>query len=133
MPTSRRLPPFPQRTSTQLGADSKPRASVRAARRRARRPAAAARARGYYTRQELIRVCAWKTPRSHGRVTVNSRHAVVSRTRRALAGSDESERIQPLLELHGVGVPTAATLLYFAFPHDYPILDVRALESLGAK
>ncbi|HEY2651278.1 MAG TPA: hypothetical protein VGI50_05105, partial [Solirubrobacteraceae bacterium] len=24
-------------------------------------------------------------------------------------------------------------LLYFAFPDDYPILDVRALESLGVK
>jgi hypothetical protein len=38
-----------------------------------------------------------------------------------------------LLELEGVGVPTASTLLYFAFPDDYPILDVRALESLGVK
>jgi hypothetical protein len=38
-----------------------------------------------------------------------------------------------LLELDGVGVPTGSTLLYVAFPNDYPILDVRALESLGAK
>jgi hypothetical protein len=38
-----------------------------------------------------------------------------------------------LLELEGVGVPTASTLLYCAFPEDYPILDVRALESLGVK
>ena len=30
-------------------------------------------------------------------------------------------------------MPTASTLLYFAFPDDYPILDVRALESLGVK
>ena len=38
-----------------------------------------------------------------------------------------------LLELAGVGVPTASTLLYAAFPDDYPILDVRALESLGVR
>jgi hypothetical protein len=38
-----------------------------------------------------------------------------------------------LLELDGVGVPTASTLLYCAFPDHYPILDVRALESLGVK
>ena len=44
-----------------------------------------------------------------------------------------SERITPLLGLHGVGVPSASTLLYVAFPSDYPILDVRALESLGAR
>ena len=30
-------------------------------------------------------------------------------------------------------MPTASTLLYFAFPDDYPILDIRALESLGVK
>jgi hypothetical protein len=94
---------------------------------------AAALARGYYARQEFIEVCAWKTPRSRPRVAANSRHAVLRRTRRALAATDESERIKPLLELHGVGVPTASTLLYVAFPDEYPILDVRALESLGVK
>lgn len=36
-----------------------------------------------------------------------------------------------LLGLDGVGVPTASTLLHFAFPDRYPILDVRALQSLG--
>jgi hypothetical protein len=38
-----------------------------------------------------------------------------------------------LLQLAGVGAPTASTLLYFAFPDDYPILDMRALESLAVK
>jgi len=52
---------------------------------------------------------------------------------RALHATDETVRIGALLELHGVGVPTASTLLYAAFPADYPILDVRALESLGVK
>jgi hypothetical protein len=78
-------------------------------------------------------VCAWKTPRSRPRIAANSRRAVVSRTGRALAAADESGRISPLLELHGVGVPTASTLLYVAFPSDYPILDIRALESLGVR
>ena len=41
--------------------------------------------------------------------------------------------MEALLELAGVGVPTASTLLFFAFPDDYPILDVRALESLGVR
>jgi hypothetical protein len=94
---------------------------------------AAARARGYYTRREFIEVCAWKTPRSRPRIAANPPHAVKSRTRRALTADDESARILPLLELNGVGVPTASTLLYSAFPADYPILDVRALESLGVK
>jgi hypothetical protein len=94
---------------------------------------AAARARGYYRRREFLVVCAWKTPRSAPRVALNSESAVRAATRRALAESDEAGRMLALLSLSGVGVPTASTLLYFAFPALYPILDVRALESLGVK
>jgi hypothetical protein len=78
-------------------------------------------------------VCSWKTVRSRPKVAANTEAAVVDATGRALAAVDEETRIAALLELEGVGVPTASTLLYFAFPDDYPILDVRALESLGVK
>jgi hypothetical protein len=93
----------------------------------------AARARGYYRRREFLLVCAWKTPRSAPRVALNTEPAVRAATRRALADPDEALRMEALLALTGVGVPTASTLLYFAFPALYPILDVRALESLGVK
>jgi HEAT repeat protein len=94
---------------------------------------AAVRARGHYTRDEFIEVCAWKTVRSRPKVAANSEAAVVDATGRALSAAEEEVRISALLELAGVGVPTASTLLYFVFPDDYPILDVRALESLGVK
>jgi thermostable 8-oxoguanine DNA glycosylase len=94
---------------------------------------AAARRRGHYTRAEFIEICAWKTARSRPKVASNSEDAVADATSRAFAATDEGVRIEALLELSGVGVPTASTLLYVAFPHDYPILDVRALESLGVK
>jgi hypothetical protein len=94
---------------------------------------AGARARGHYTREEFIAVCGWKTVRSRSKVASNSEAAVVDATGRALAAREEAQRMEALLELEGVGVPTASVLLYFAFPDDYPILDVRALESLGVK
>jgi hypothetical protein len=94
---------------------------------------ATVRARGHYTRAEFIEVCGWKTVRSRPKVAANSEAGVVEATGRALAAREEEPRISALLELAGVGVPTASTLLYFVFPDDYPILDVRALESLGAK
>jgi hypothetical protein len=94
---------------------------------------AAARGRGYYTRDEFIEVCHWKTRRSGPKVAANTAEAIVSATARALETRDETIRMESLLVLHGVGVPTASTLLYFAFPNDYPILDVRALESLGVR
>ena len=93
----------------------------------------AVRARGHYTREEFIEVCGWKTPRSRPKVASNSSAAVVDATGRALRTADEGARIGALLTLSGVGVPTASVLLYCAFPDDYPIIDVRALESLGVK
>jgi hypothetical protein len=92
---------------------------------------AAARRRGHYTRAEFIEVCSWKTVRSRPKVAANTPARVKAATSRALAADDEATRIEELLELEGVGMPTASTLLYVAFPDDYPILDVRALESLG--
>lgn len=94
---------------------------------------AAARSRGHYTREELIEVCGWKTRRSASKVASSTEDAVVDATRRSLATADEALRMDAMLELNGVGVPTASALLHFAFPDDYPILDVRALESLGVK
>jgi hypothetical protein len=93
----------------------------------------AVRTRGHYTRAEFVEVCAWKTPRSRPKVASNPEPVVIATTRRALGATDEAARMSALLELNGVGVPTASTLLYVAFPQDYPILDVRALESLGVK
>jgi hypothetical protein len=93
---------------------------------------AAARARGYYTRSEFLVVCAWKSPRSRPKVQANRTRAVRAATTVALCPtSTEPARMEALLALEGVGVPTASTLLWVAFPADYPILDVRALHALG--
>ena len=93
----------------------------------------AAAARGWYTREEFLTVCAWKTPRSRPRVAANSAADIRDRTGLALSVEDEAARMGALLELDGVGVPTASTLLHFAQPASYPLLDVRALESLGVR
>jgi hypothetical protein len=99
------------------------------------RPAAigaAAARRGYYTRAGFLALCEWKSPRSRQLVAANPAGAVRLATRRALApAADERERIEALLALRGVGMPSASVLLHFAMPDRYPILDVRALESLG--
>jgi hypothetical protein len=94
---------------------------------------AAARTRGHYTRAEFLDVCAWKTARSRPKVAANPETLVNELTGQAFGTTDEATRMSALLELQGVGVPTASTLLYCAFPDDYPILDVRALDSLGVK
>jgi hypothetical protein len=91
----------------------------------------AARLRGYYTRSEFVTVCRWKTPRSAPKVALNSAAAIRRACQAAFATESLEPQIRIILGLSGVGVPTASTLLHFAFPERFPILDVRALESLG--
>jgi hypothetical protein len=92
-----------------------------------------ARHRGHYSRDEFLTVCEWKTSRSRLKVASNSAKRIAKTTRAAFATADEGERMERLLSLEGVGVPTASTLLHFAFPDAYPLLDVRALQSLGSR
>jgi hypothetical protein len=94
---------------------------------------AAARRRGYYTKPELVLLCEWKTPRSKPRVALNTAGFVKGITRAAFATEDEAERMAALCVLRGVNAPTASVLLHFAFPDRYPIIDWRALESLGQR
>ncbi|HEX5620003.1 MAG TPA: hypothetical protein VFX51_16390 [Solirubrobacteraceae bacterium] len=92
---------------------------------------AAARKRGYYTKAELALLCEWKSARTRSRVALNSDVYVESITRAAFATEDEFERMTALCALRGVDAPTASVLLHFTFPDRYPIIDWRALESLG--
>jgi hypothetical protein len=95
------------------------------------RAGTAARERGHYTKHEFALVCRWKSPRSGPLVARNGPAAIRRATAAALASTDDGERMAALLALEGVGVPTASVLLHFATPDGCPILDVRALESLG--
>ena len=94
---------------------------------------AAAAVRGSYTREEFLLVCAWKSARSRPLLQSNDALKVEAATRAAFETPDETARMVALCGLRGVGVPIASALLHFAFPDRYPILDVRALESLGRK
>lgn len=90
-----------------------------------------ARERGWYSRDELVDVCEWKTVRSRSRVARNSEALVEEATRIALAATTEEVRIEVLMILSGVSWPTASVLLHLAHHDRYPILDYRALEALG--
>jgi hypothetical protein len=88
-------------------------------------------ARGHLTRPEFLRVCAWKSVRTKPRCRKNSAHRIETFTRAAFATSDEALKIDLLRLLDGVEWPTASTILHFCDARPYPILDYRALWSLG--
>jgi len=87
--------------------------------------------RGFLRRGEFLQICEWKTQRSKSRCARNSAFAVETISRAALATSDEALKMDLLRTLAGVEWPTASTLLHFCDRRPYPILDYRALWSLG--
>lgn len=88
-------------------------------------------ARGYLLRNEFLRICDWKTPRCRGSCQKNTGRVIETVTRAAFSTHDEALKINLLQLLDGVGWPTASTILYFGDERPYPILDYRALWSLG--
>jgi hypothetical protein len=75
----------------------------------------------------------WKNPsgRTLHLLDLNTEEDVTVATREALSQKDERKRMDACCWLWGIEMPTASALLYFAFPDAYPIIDVRALQSLG--
>jgi hypothetical protein len=93
--------------------------------------APAAQALGYLTRDNFLDLCDWKTPRTQSRCAENTSAQIREATEIALASADERAKMYILRTLAGVSWPTASVILHFCDLRPYPILDVRALWSLG--
>lgn len=93
----------------------------------------AAARRGHMTRDDLIEVARWKWRGGATRklCSQNSEAEVEEITGISFAAKTERLRIGALLALHGVQWPMASVILHFAFPDRYPILDVRAMNTVG--
>jgi hypothetical protein len=87
--------------------------------------------RGYLTKPEFLRICKWKTQRTQSLCADNDELTVRTVTQAAFAARDEPLKMSLLRTLKGVDWPTASTLLHFCDKRPYPILDYRALWSLG--
>lgn len=90
-----------------------------------------ARARGRLTLAELGQLGRWKSPRIGPRLAANDEAYVEAVTAVALTTPSEPLRIEVLTLLSGVGWPMASVVLHWCHTDPYPILDFRALWSLG--
>jgi hypothetical protein len=93
----------------------------------------AAATRGYMTRDDLVAVAKWKWRggRTGQLCAQNTETEVQEISTVSFAAKSERLRIGALLALRGVQWPMASVILHFAFPDDYPILDVRAMATIG--
>ena len=90
----------------------------------------AARRRGYLTKGELIAACRWNSPRSAPHVRANTHHRIRAATAAALAAPDETARVEALVQLRGVSVPTASAVLTLLDPRRYGVIDIRVWQLL---
>ncbi len=92
-----------------------------------------AREAGHLTRDDFLALCEWKSPRSRLRCQQNPEEFVRAVTATALTTPNERLRVEVLTLLSGVHWPTASVILHFCHADPYPILDWRALWSLGVE
>jgi hypothetical protein len=92
----------------------------------------AASERGYLTRNELEKVCRWKSARAIHLIKKNSIARSRTATRRALATRSERRRFEALTTLNGVSVPMASAILTLLDPRRYGVLDIRVWQLLYA-
>lgn len=93
----------------------------------------AARGRGYLTKNDLVKIGDWKSPRIRRHIAKNSEEIVYEATLLALGTASVRLAPQILMALDGVGLPMASTILHWCHPDPFPILDFRALWTLGCE
>jgi len=85
----------------------------------------------FLKKRDLILLAEWKSPRIVGLCRENKPAFIKAVTSSSFSTTDERLRVEVLQLLHGVAWPMASVILHFRFHNTYPILDVRALWSLG--
>ena len=90
-----------------------------------------ARRQRFLSQGDLDILCRWKSPRIGRRCLDNPPEFVEAVSAVALSTSNERLRVEVLVLLRGVGWPMASVILHWCHTDPYPILDYRALWSLG--
>ena len=86
---------------------------------------------GCLDKELLKRVARWKSPRRAGLIERNDDDYVKEITSWSFSARNERARIRVLRLLDGIGWPTASAILHLFHKDPYPILDFRALWSVG--
>jgi hypothetical protein len=89
--------------------------------------------RGYLIKSELTEICMWKTHRSKSRVAGNSDEFVKEVSSVAFSTKNDQLRIEVLTLLQGLSWPSASVILHFYHKERFPIIDFRALYSVGCE
>ena len=89
-----------------------------------------ARKRGWLTKEELIEICYWKSPRAIWHIKSNTSPKIKSVTERAFKSRSEQIKMETLISLKGVSIPMASSILTLLHPKKYGVIDIRVWELL---
>jgi len=85
----------------------------------------------YLDKRHFVILGLWKSKRPKKHYENNDDEFIREITSFALSTKNERASIGSLLLIKGASWPVASVILHFAYPNKYPILDFRAIWSLG--
>lgn len=85
----------------------------------------------YLDKGRFVEIGRWKSPRTRRHYENNNPATVKEITKFSFATNNEEVMLKVLCSLNGVQYPVASAILHFAFPKKYPVMDFRAIWSLG--
>lgn len=88
---------------------------------------------GEYGTDNLMMIVEWKSPRPKPLVRANPNEDVEDALRTMVDCEDDRTCVASLTKLRGVQVPMASAILTAFNPNRFTVIDVRALETLGAR
>lgn len=86
--------------------------------------------RAYFNKPEFLQMCGWKSPRPRRLYESNSSAEVRRVSVKVFAAEEEGEKMELLISLKGVGIPTASAILTLTNPNDYGVIDIRVWQQL---
>lgn len=86
--------------------------------------------RGYFTKDEFLKMGIWKSSRPKQQYFKNSEEEIISNSKKVLATKFEKRRIELLTTLKGVSIPTASAILTLIDPRNYGVIDIRVWQVL---
>jgi len=90
------------------------------------------RKQGHLTNEDLFEICMWKSPRQKKRYQENNPDEVIKTTEKAFKENTDLGKLISLLDLNGIGIPTASAILAVYDPENFGVIDIRALQVLNS-
>jgi len=85
--------------------------------------------KGYLSFDDFYNICMWKSVRQKQNYLKN-KNMVEEITKNAFKEDSETEKIDILCKLKGIGIKTASAILTVVFPEKYAVMDERCLDIL---